>query len=972
MFRSAAGMALVVAIMLGQSGSTALGAVALGPVQVDSRQINVTSMAEDGEGFLWVTSMAGLCRGNGQGWTCIETQCPPPLWADQQGNVWARCSERVLTAVAGHQVHRFAQPIGERDFQVVGVAQDHLFLATAEGTYAWHPEQPPRLVSTSKASAVARFSDTLWFATPEGLVRQGPQEAPRQVQRGEVKLLTLDIRGGAYAIFASAGHPNGDDQLHLFAPDGTPKPQVFLAQKNVQNSLSIDELHQLLWVASGSGISAYPMTGGAAVLTRSMREGLPYPSVTSQLLDSNGLWLGTPQGLARIRLDPPIRTVGREEGMDGDLAFSLAAGTQGEVWITQGVGLTRYRDGDVLNASASNGLRHIDLRSVAPTPDGSVFSAGMLNPLVQLNVDTRRFRVVHLQGQPNSFGIHMLRVGPTGTLWFGLQDGGIGRKEGTTYVSVYPSEPIKGNLVHDVLEDRSGAVWGARTDGSVVNVSEGQSSVFKLTASAPALCLHQDVNGSLWIGSGGAGLFRIKSGQVQHLDRTSGLLDDDIRAVIEDEEGWLWFSADRGIFRVERTEAEAVMEGRQSRVTSIVYRIEDGLRSNAGTRQFSPTSVKDSAGRLWFAMVAGAISINPKKLTNAAPPASIHIDDMQINGLPADATDLALPAAQGAIAFSYSAPSLWDTSRLRYRARLVGWNASFIEQGNNTQVAFGHVPPGRYTFEVQAYSVDRPSQHASASRTIKLLPPFYLRLWFQALAGLAALTAVALIIVVRNRRGRRLKAALIADRTRIAQDIHDSLEQDLTGVKMQVDAATLWIDQDPQRAKHHLARAGELVIDGMADMRGAIWGLRAGWVKGDEWAEALEQRLRRSAEAGRLSLTFRLHGEPRTLSALDAAQLVYIAREAVTNAIKHASASNLEVDVSFAQAGFLDLTIKDDGKGFDAAQIRKAPNQAGGLGLQGMHARAELLRTQLNIGPRAEGGTTLQIRVALGAPTEAA
>ena len=403
------------------------------------------------------------------------------------------------------------------------------------------------------------------------------------------------------------------------------------------------------------------------------------------------------------------------------------------------------------------------------------------------------------------------------------------------------------------------------------------------------------------VGSGGAGLFRIKQGQIDRVTHQEGSRDDRRHSVIGD-----------------------------------------------------------------YQMVGGVAVLAPQTLLRGSPPLSVKIDTVTINGVSVTTEGQRSAVGAGAVSFRYSAPAVWSASRLRYRVRLLGLNAGWTQRDRAEHADFSDVPPGRYTFEVQVYSADRPELERQARWTFELLPPVYLRAWFGIAAVLGCVALAAALLRARVLRSRRMEAALSADRRRIAQDIHDSLEQDLCGVKLQVDAAELWINTDPARARQHLARASDLVADGMVDMRTAIWGLRQGSLQGSELALGLEQRLRRITDAAQVQLTFVLQGQAPNLPSMFATQLSYIARESVTNSIKHAQAQHLNVRLDFRETGKVRLFIQDDGVGMPAQGLVSSRDGTlpGGLGLDGMRSRAELIKGTLTVTSPPQGGTTIEVQAA--------
>jgi signal transduction histidine kinase/ligand-binding sensor domain-containing protein len=934
-------------------------ALTFGDTTVDERQLGISSMALDGAGFLWVVGDNGLCRSDGRSWSCVESSCKGAVFGSSNGFVWGCGADGRVLEVRGFEIIRHQVPSLGPVSDLVGVVEGDPVFSTATQTFRWSRLGTPTLLLSSPSSLAKQHNGVWWFATPAGLVRVDAEGKQRNVSHQHVMSIDVSSQGSVFA----AATDGITGTVTVYDPSGAALPLNSETRVISSGTLLVDELRGALWLAGNGGVSGFDLKVGRQLVVRSMREGIPHPNVTAMALDRNGVWVGTPQGIARVTLSPSIRNLGLPEGMQADSAFAVSGALDGSVWMAQNIGLTRWKGNTPVDFPASHGLRHIDLRSVAVRDSKTVWASGLNNNLVKLDPGSGLFEVVTPRGFPESRFVHNIRLGPTGTLWVGLTDGGVGRLDADSWVQVIPGGfDGDGSRVHDATEEPDGTLWAVRANGTAVRLQAGLTNIYSLAPGHEALSLHVDASHGAWVGTGGAGMFRIKNDRVSHLTSKEGLWDDRVHAVIEDDHGWLWLSSVRGVFRIARAQADAFMDGWIAKVDSIPYLKEDGLRGNEATRGFSPPAVKDSEGRLWFAMVTGATVFDPARLVQGSPPKSVHVDAVQINGQLLRGNSLSASTGDGNALFRYGAPALWDASRVRYRVRLLGWNMTFVERGTSTEVSYEGLGPGSYQFEVQSYSLDRPDINVQDVRTVLLLPPFYRRVWFILCAAVAFVLAVVLMLRSREVRRAKLQAALFSDRSRIAQDIHDSLEQDLSGVKMHVDAASLWLAKDAGRAQQHLGRAAELVVDGMIDMRNAIWGLSAGDVQSGDLVRGLEQRLNRIATAAQIELRFTTVGDPRRLPSLVATQVIYIAREAMTNAVKHAHAQLVEVTLDLQRPQTLVLTVKDNGIGFDAAsKATQEERMIGGLGLTGMHARAALIKGELEVRSSPEGGTTIEL-----------
>ena len=202
--------------------------------------------------------------------------------------------------------------------------------------------------------------------------------------------------------------------------------------------------------------------------------------------------------------------------------------------------------------------------------------------------------------------------------------------------------------------------------------------------------------------------------------------------------------------------------------------------------------------------------------------------------------------------------------------------------------------------------------------------------------------------------------AIIAERTRMAREIHDTLAQGFTGISAQLEVLNDRLSDLPPATRRHLDLARELVRSSLAEARRTVWNLRAQTLEENGLPGALT-RLGRQLTDG-TSLAFQLHveGEPRTLPADVENNLLRIGQEAITNAVRHSRARQLTLTLQFIPDA-VHLTVADDGSGI--AGTGKSAAAQGGFGLPGVRERAEAMRAQLEIHSPPGGGTRIHIIV---------
>jgi signal transduction histidine kinase len=209
---------------------------------------------------------------------------------------------------------------------------------------------------------------------------------------------------------------------------------------------------------------------------------------------------------------------------------------------------------------------------------------------------------------------------------------------------------------------------------------------------------------------------------------------------------------------------------------------------------------------------------------------------------------------------------------------------------------------------------------------------------------------------------REMRARLeerAAERTRIAQDLHDTVLQGIAGAAMQLDVA---VDQLPANspAKLPLSRVLELMRRVMEDGRNAVRGLRS---SNSDFDDLMQTFSRIAQDLGiEVQMDFRVIvlGAARKLHPLIRDEVYYIGRELLVNAFRHSRASRIEVELEYAPKRFR-IVVRDDGCGIDPQVLRMG--REGHWGLLGMRERAERVGARLRVWSRAAAGTEVALSV---------
>ncbi|MGE5360750.1 MAG: sensor histidine kinase, partial [Bacteroidales bacterium] len=240
-------------------------------------------------------------------------------------------------------------------------------------------------------------------------------------------------------------------------------------------------------------------------------------------------------------------------------------------------------------------------------------------------------------------------------------------------------------------------------------------------------------------------------------------------------------------------------------------------------------------------------------------------------------------------------------------------------------------------------------------------PLVYERWWFIPVCLATAALAIWLAYQLRVRRLRAQFAAVLAERARIARELHDTLIQGFSGITMEMQALVGRLRGADERS------ALEEIIDDagttLHEARESLAGLRSVQPRESNLANAIAQTARRLTEGKDVRVKLRLEPNLPRLDAEASYNLVRIAQEAIANAVLHSGAAVVEVALRAVDGG-VELLVQDAGEGFEAAAGDHA--QRGHYGLAGMRERASEIGAAFDVVTEPGRGTSVTVRVSVG------
>ncbi|HYT60390.1 MAG TPA: two-component regulator propeller domain-containing protein [Haliangiales bacterium] len=942
-------------------------------------QGSVQAITQTSDGYLWIGTRDGLARFDGVKFTVFQAENSPglesndirTLYEDRAGQLWIGTFNGGVSRFRDGKFTCYKRQDGLPSNGVLDICEDRqgdLWMGTWNGLARYHAGRfsiytvADGLTGATCWSICEDKEGALWVGTSGGLNRltQGRLErGPLPAEWGEtaVRKVWTDRNGAIWIGSVGEGLARFDN--HQFTIYTT---REGLADDRVSNICQ--DANGNLWISTWRGLSR--LADGRIANYRD-RDGLPHGFVEALFEDREGsLWIGTHGGgLARLR-DGKIAVFTTKEGLASNFAKCVFASRDGTIWIgTDGSGLSRYRDGQFTHYTTEDGLPSNFVWTIGEDRSGNIWvGTGRPTALCALKRDGSFTAYTRAQGFPIHHGTRCVYGDREGNLWVGGTGGGLCRFRDGTFASYSTQDGLPGDLIRAIGEDREGNLWVATGNG-LCRLRDGRFTSFTVKdglAHNAVYSICQDSEGTLWFGTQG-GLSRYQAGKLESYTSRDGLFQNVIYQIVEDDQQTLWMSSNRGIFKLPTRAIDDFNQGRLRTLPCVAYGIADGMKTTQCEGGTAPAGCRGSDGRLWFPTVDGVVVVDTKAARRNPRPPPVFIEQVYAGGR---SLDPRLPARLRPTArelrFHYTALSFVAPEKVRFQYKLEGLNRDWVDAESRRVAFFDKVPPGDYRFRVRACNNDGVWNEAGATFAFSLAPHFYQTAWFLAFA-LAALAAIVWTFHGRQMKRAQTQFALVlAERNRIARDLHDTLAQAFAGIGFQLEAVATKLTEAPAQAQQHLNLALQMVRHSLAEARRSVMNLRSDALEKNGLPTALAEAARQMGADQHPDIELQTIGAVRPLPIKVENNLLRVGQEAITNSFKHARAGKVQIELNYRPEKIV-LRVQDDGAGFDPS-ASPAVNGAH-FGLLGMRERAKQMGARLEVISSPGQGT----RVVLEVPT---
>jgi signal transduction histidine kinase/ligand-binding sensor domain-containing protein len=809
-------------------------------------------------------------------------------------------------------------------------------------------------------SLAATRDQSIWLGTQDsGLfrMRQGHiSKVAQELKDSKINVLLPADTGAADTGGLWIGTDNG---IHLW--DGG-----VLATLNLPSSLTQLQILAMardndenVWIGTNHGIVRIAPSGAVSLDQLNSKPG---NEVTAIYQDLDGdIWFGGSRGVERLR-NGMLTTYSASDGLPSGGNGPVYADSQGRIWFAPlSGGLYWMKEGQVGHITV-DGLDHDVVYSISGG-GGEVWVGRQHGGLTVLSGKGDSFTAsTHTQAdglaQNSVYSVHRDR---DGTIWAGTVSAGVSRLNGGKFTNYSDSSGLPSNTVNSIVEGFDGTTWLATPSGlaSFANGHWTNHTVSDGLPSSTVRTIFEDTRHVLWIATSG-GLAYFSSGRIRVPERLPEELREQIFGIAEDGMGSLWFTTSDHVLRVN---PDKTVRGSLSDTDVQSYGIEDGLKGveSAGRDR---TVVADPQGRIWISVKSGLSVADPIVTSKNVVPLKVRIESMFAGGNQVKTqSSIKIPSGIKSITLNYRGTNLSVPERIWFRYKLDGSDQGWSDIVASRQVVYKNLGPGTYLFRIVASNNVGLWNGPETSVRFVIEPAFWQTWWFRVacLAG-CCLTILAIYRLRIYQLTKRLNVGFqerLSERTRIAQELHDTLLQGVLSASLLLDVAEDQLPEDSP-TKPLLKRVLQLMGTVTEEGRNAVRGLRTTETDNQSLETAFSRLRQEFPLDGKTDYRVIVDSVTRPLRPLIRDEVYRIGREALLNAFMHAHANRIEVEVEYASR-HLRVWVRDDGRGIDPHMLQSG--REGHWGLVGIRERSERIGANLRLRSRIGAGTEVDLTV---------
>ena len=668
----------------------------------------------------------------------------------------------------------------------------------------------------------------------------------------------------------------------------------------------------------------------------------PGSSVRSLFADRDGgLWAGTNgDGLVQFK-DRLVRMFTTADGLPNDIPMTVVARHDGSIWVGNNCGGLSWFDGRRFHTyDEKNGLSNSCVWTLAENSKNDLCFGRWGGGLF-------RFKEGHFAqySMPQGLVSNVIRsiiVARDASLWMATAEGVSHMVDGR-FRNYTTADGLSSNRVGAVYQDRRGVIWAGTSRGIDRMTGERFAPV-----SSPQeifdpryISLGEGPSGDLYALSAPKGISRIEGNQLVSVNA-----DIDLLSMTAFQRGDLWFSGGDGIFRVRAAGMSRSWQDRSAPLDYTSFGRADGLNSTQCSIG-APNMATTADGKLWIATVQGLAQLDLQRLPRPNSKPVIFMEEVTVGQKKQPVrTKLVLPPGVHHLELKFDSIEFTSPEKIRFQYRLDGVDGVWLDAGTTRTAVYTSIPIGTQSFHIRACNSDGVWDREGIVYGVTEQPFLYETTLFRvaALGVFGLLVAGTYRFRIRQIAGR-INARFderLAERTRLARELHDTMLQTIQGSKLIADDALDHTD-DPVRTRRALERLSNWLSTATQEGRAALSSLRQSTTRENDLAAALQRAGEDCILRESMMFSLTVEGAAQEMHPIVRDEIYRIGYEAIRNACSHSEGTSVEVDLRYARD--LILRVRDNGRGIAPDVLAKGKRDH--FGLNGMQERADRMGAKL-------------------------
>jgi len=687
---------------------------------------------------------------------------------------------------------------------------------------------------------------------------------------------------------------------------------------------------------------------------------------------SGTLWIGTNGGgVNKLSRTKPLFTLyahedKKPESLVSNNVISVSEGNAGTVLVVTKEGLDRF---DPLSKKFAHLLSDESVQAVVEDSKGTLW-VGTWSGMHRFDGHGHLLRLRDSSGREFHENVTCMCKRRDGTLWMGTWGGSVFALDARTQIvrSAYTSNSL---MTNTVFEDTHGLVWSGMWDSGLIRYEPTKHTTIwyasewgkpPVLSANHIMAVHEDDTGTLWFGANnGLNRYDRSTNTFTYLIDREVLGSNGISSILHDDHGNLWMATGEGVSKFDP-------------------------RSGRFKHYDAPgelwESCRNTNGEMFFGSSKGLIRFHPDSIKDNSYVPPIVITSFRKYDQPVPfGKEVRLPYNETSISFEFAALSYVSPERNRYAYKMEGLDRDWVNSGTRRYASYQHLEPGEYVFRVRGSNNDGVWNEEGASIAVIITPPWWQKWWFTALFWLALAGSIGGVVRYVETRKLKKKIQLLElehaivqerDRTRnrIASDLHDDVASTLGSIALYLESLNRGLRGTSKSARELLQRVGSLLIEAQDAVGDIVWSV----TPRHDTFEDLLWRMKDltsdlcSANGIACSVDAPQEMDSVLLSETMRKNVYLIFKETLNNIVRHAQAKSVSMRVEIVN-GMFEMVIQDDGVGFitdEAARVLVAEGHSvRGHGLRNMTTRAEEMGGTLTILSTPGKGTTVGLSVSM-------